>query len=106
MLFEFREYTCLPGKRDEWVKYMEEVVAPFQISKGVVITGMWVSETDPNLYYWIRRFVDETQRLQVYDAVYKHETWINVISPVVGSLIDRSKIHVTRMLPTPMSVIQ
>ena len=106
MLFEFREYSCLPGKRDTWVKYMEETIVPFQTSKGVVILGMWVSETDPDLYYWLRRFENEAERVRIYDAVYKSDIWVKEMGPAVGLLIDRTKIKVTRMLPTPMSVIQ
>ena len=33
--FELRRYRTKPGQRDNWVKYMEETVIPFQISKGM-----------------------------------------------------------------------
>ena len=105
MLYEFREYTCLPGKRDAWVTYMHEVVVPFQTSKGVVVIGMWTSETNPDVYYWMRRFQDEAERVRIYDAVYKNVTWVNDIGPVVGTFIDRSKIVVTRMNSTGQSII-
>ena len=32
--FELRQYRTQPGQRENWVKYMEETVIPFQISKG------------------------------------------------------------------------
>ena len=34
--FELRQYRTKPGQRENWVKYMDETVIPFQISKGMV----------------------------------------------------------------------
>jgi hypothetical protein len=106
MLFEFRHYTCKPGQRDAWVKYMEEVVIPFQSSKGMVILGSWVGEEDPNAYYWMRRFADDAEREQQYTAVYRSEAWTNEIGPKVPEMIDREAIKVTRMFATPKSAIR
>jgi hypothetical protein len=106
MLFELRTYECKPGKRDEWVKLMEEEIIPFQISKGMVIVGSFIAEEDEKTYIWIRRFVDEAEREQLYKAVYETDTWKNEISPRVGELLDRSAIKVTRIVPTPKSVIR
>ncbi len=106
MLFELRTYECKPGKRDEWVKLMEEEIIPFQTAKGMVVVGSFVVEQDDHTYIWIRRFVDEAEREQLYKAVYETDTWKNDISPRVGELLNREAIKVTRMLPTPKSVIQ
>lgn len=106
MLFELRTYECKPGKRDEWVKLMEEEIIPFQTSKGMVVVGSFIVEQDDHTYIWIRRFVDETEREQLYKAVYETDLWKNDISPRVGELLNREAIKVTRMVPTPKSVIQ
>ena len=39
MLFELRQYQCISGKRDEFVRYMEETLIPYQVSQGVVVVG-------------------------------------------------------------------
>ena len=39
-----------PGKRDELARYMEEVIIPFQVAKGMVVSGTFTGETDPDLY--------------------------------------------------------
>ena len=106
MLFELRTYECKPGKRDEWVKLMEEEIIPFQTSKGMVVVGSFIVEQDDHTYIWIRRFVDEAEREKLYSAVYETDTWKSDISPRVGELLNREAIKVTRMLPTPKSVIQ
>ncbi len=81
-------------------------MVPFQTSKGMVILGLWVSEIDPDLFYWMRRFASEDARKVVYDAVYKTDEWRNVFAPLVEEHLDRSKIKVTRMNPTTGSVMQ
>ena len=106
MFFEFRQYTMFPGKRAEWVKYMESVIIPFQASKGMVIVGSFVDEQDENVYYWIRRFRNEKERERLYKAVYETPEWKDVIGPKVGTMLDRKKIVVKRIAPTPKSIIE
>lgn len=104
--FELRTYKVFPGKMDAWVKLMEEEILPFQISKGMVITGMFQHETDGETYVWIRRFDSEEQRVALYKAVYETDHWKNDLSPRVGELLDRPKIVVTRLTATPKSTMQ
>jgi hypothetical protein len=106
MFFEFRHYRIKDGKRAEWVKYMEEVIIPFQISKGMVVVGSFVAEQEPDLFVWIRRFDSEEEREKLYKAVYESDQWINVIKPVTDTMLDRSRIVVTRLVPTSRSVIR
>jgi hypothetical protein len=105
MLFELRQYRALPGQRENWVRFMEEVIIPFQSSKGMVIAGSFVADEDPDLYVWIRGFADEAARKQLYQAVYESDRWKNEIAPRVPEMIDREKIVVTRLLPTPASAL-
>jgi hypothetical protein len=106
MLFELRQYRTKPGKRDEWVKLMDEVIIPYQVSKGMVVVCSFVGETEDDLYVWIRRFDSEAERERLYKAVYENEYWKNEMSPLVGDLIDRTKTVVSRLHPTPKSVIR
>ena len=106
MFFEFRQYTIAPGTRDEWVKYMESVIIPFQISKGMVVVGSFVDEEDENLYYWMRRFKNEKERERLYKKVYESDEWKNEIGPKAGEMLLREKIVVKRIVPTPRSVIE
>ena len=105
MFYELRQYRTKPGQRQKWVDFMEEVIIPFQVSKGMVIAGSFVGEEEDDLYIWMRRFDDEAQREALYEAVYGSDEWTNEIAPKVGELLDRDKIVVTRIEPTPKSVI-
>ena len=62
MFFELRQYRVKDGKREEWVRMMEEEIIPFQISQGMVVIGSFVGEQEDDLYVWIRRFEDEEDR--------------------------------------------
>jgi hypothetical protein len=105
MFFEVRNYRTHSGQRDNWVKYMEQTIIPFQTSKGMVIVGSFVGEEEQDLYVWIRRFESESERERLYEAVYKSDEWVNNIAPKIPEMLNRDKIVVTRVEPTAASVI-
>ena len=74
MFFELREYRIKDGKRDRWVKLMEEKVIPFQMSKGMVAVGSFVAVDEPDLYVWIRRFENEEEAERLYKKSMKAST--------------------------------
>jgi hypothetical protein len=106
MLFELRQYHTKPGQRDRWVKYMDEVIIPYQMSKGMVVVASFVAEGEGDLYVWIRRFDNEEERVRQYKEVYENDYWRNEVSPLVGEMIERSQNVITRLNPTPKSVIR
>ena len=104
--FELRQYRMRPGQRDAWRKLMDEELVPFQMSKGMVISGMFFGEEDRDLFVWLRRFESEEEREALYEAVYQSDHWKNVIGPRVPDMLEREKTVVTRLNPTPHSVIR
>ena len=106
MFFEFREYRTHPGQREAWVRFMEEVILPFQISKGMVVAGSFVGEEEDDLYVWIRRFDSEEERERLYQAVYDSDTWKNEIAPKIPEMMIRDRIKAVRLQPTPKSVLR
>jgi len=103
--YELRQYHVRPGKMNEWLKIMEEEIIPFQVSKGMVITGSFRGETDDSVYVWMRRFASEAERETLYKAVYESDRWKNEILPRVVPCLDRDKMVVTRIVPTPKSTV-
>ena len=104
--FELRTYRPQPGKMDGWVKIMEEMTIPFQVSKGMVICGSFRGETDDSVYVWIRRFESEDHRQAQYDAVYNSDWWKQNVDPIWQDYHRREDIVVTRLVPTPRSPVQ
>ena len=91
---------------DAWLKIMEEEIIPFQVGKGMVITGSFRGEDDESVYVWVRRFESEEQRASLYDAVYGSTEWTEGISPRLNDVLDREAMVVTRIEPTRMSILQ
>ena len=58
------------------------------------------------MYVWLRRFDSEAERERLYREVYQSDHWKQHLSPRVGELLDREQIVVTRLTPTPRSVIR
>jgi hypothetical protein len=106
MFFELRQYRIKAGQMERWVKFMDEVLIPFQASKGMIIVGSFVSPDEDDLYTWIRRFEDEADKERLYKAVYESDEWLNHYKPIVGEMNDREKIKVTRLEPTARSIIR
>jgi len=106
MFFEFRQYRIRDGRMQEFVDLMENTIIPMQISKGMVVAGSFTCPDEDDMYIWIRRFDSEEQRKELYEAVYESPEWKNDIAPSVGELMDREKIKVTRISPTPKSVLR
>ncbi len=104
--YEIRQYEIRPGKMAEWLKLFNEVVLPFQMSKGMVVPGVFSGEADDTMFFWMRRFDDEAHRVKLYAAVYESPEWKNDISPLVGECIDRSTIISNRVVPAAMSILQ
>jgi NIPSNAP protein len=106
MFFELRQYSILPGKKDAWVRMMEDEIIPFQQSQGMVIVGSFTGEEDESVYVWIRRFDSEEERERLYEAVYQSDHWKNDIGPRIPALMDRDKINVQRIEPTRLSTLR
>lgn len=106
VFYELRQYQIQPGKMDEWIALMEEVIIPFQVANGMVIVGSFRGETDDNLYVWLRRFDSEEDRERLYRNVYGSDKWRSDIQPRVSQLMDTSSVNVQRIVPTSRSVVR
>jgi len=121
--FELRIYQVQPGKMQEWLAFMEEVVIPFQVKQGMVIHGSFTMDSTDEFslrdgervmdstqkgetYVWIRRFESTEQKEKLYEAVYESEEWVSNIGPRVGTLIDRNSIVVHNLSATALSVMK
>ncbi|MEO1687434.1 MAG: hypothetical protein AAFU61_05975 [Pseudomonadota bacterium] len=58
------------------------------------------------MWVWLRRFESEAERERLYEAVYQSEEWKTHFAPRIGELMDREKMVVERLVPTPHSVLR
>jgi hypothetical protein len=106
MFFELRQYRMHPGQRDNWVRFMEDVIIPFQTEKGMTIVGSFVSQDEDDLDVWIRRFESEAERERLYQEVYQSDHWKTEIAPKIPEMMDRDRMKVTRVEPTGASTMR
>ena len=104
--YELRQYKVRNGQMENWLKVMQEEIIPFQVAKGMVISGSFRGEEDESIYVWIRRFENDEKRKELYSAVYESDVWKNEISPRLSSMLDRDAMVVTRLSPTELSILQ
>lgn len=105
MFFELRVYPLHPGKAAEFVRLMDEVVIPYQLSNGMTILASFLNDAG-DTYVWIRRFADEAEKDRLYDAVYNNDYWRDDIAPKLPDLMDSGGIEVTVLRATPRSFMQ
>ncbi|MCP5076011.1 MAG: NIPSNAP family containing protein [Rhodobacteraceae bacterium] len=104
--YELRQYVVRPGKMEAWLKLMEEEIISRQTAVGMIISGSFRGEEDDSVYVWLRRFESEAERERLYKEFYESDVWVNELTDQVGQLIEREKIMVQRIVPTPLSVLK
>ena len=104
MFFELRQYKTRPGKRDAWIKIMEEKIIPFHVSNGVVVSGSFTGRDDSDTYIWLRRFDSQEQRDTFTKTIAESEYWQKEVVPSF-KMLDREAMVVTALEPTALSVI-
>jgi len=106
MFFELRQYSIKEGQMERWVKWMDEVLIPYQVSNGMVVVGSWFA-SEENQYIWIRRFESEAERERLYAEVYENDYWRLEAKPLVDEMLDRDKgLTITRMQASPLSILR
>ncbi len=104
--YEIRQYEVRPGKMADWVKMFNTEILPYQVSKGMVIAGVFQGEEDDTVFFWMRRFESEADRERLYAAVYEDSHWKEQLAPRVAKLINRETIICNRVVPLEMSVLK
>lgn len=105
MLFELRQYRARPGKRDEFVRFVEEEIFPYRASFGETVVGSWVAEDDPDVFIWMRRFDDRAHYERYLAAQRAEGRWESYFLPRIDELMFRDQNVTTWMTATPRSPI-
>jgi len=106
VIYELRQYKVKKGKMKQWLKLMDEQIAPFQISQGMAIPAQFTALKEKDLYVWLRRFRNEAERKRLYRKVYESDHWKTVLAPRIDAVLHMSKIVVTDLAPTLSSILQ
>ncbi len=103
MIYELREYRIKPGCLEEFVRFMDEELLPFQAGQGATVVGSFTVPGDPGRYVWIRAFADEKERERVCQAIYGSAEWEERLLPKAAALSERSAARITPLESIPGS---
>jgi quinol monooxygenase YgiN len=74
-IVELRQYTMVPGKRDELIGLFEDRFIESQEAAGIRIAATFRDLGDPDRFVWVRGFEDMRQRHDALAAFYYGPVW-------------------------------
>ena len=104
MHYEIRREQAKPGRFDDLVACMDDLVIPLHQDKGMTVVGTFV-DADGG-FLWLRRFADDAEREAVVDAVHRDPRWEQEIGPAVRALLAEDGSTTTALSPTARSALR
>ena len=74
-ILELRQYTMVPGRRDDFVELFDREFVETQEALGMEVVGQFIDLDRPDRYVWIRRFPDMEARKAALEAFYSGPVW-------------------------------
>lgn len=74
-ILELRQYTMVPGRRDDFVELFDREFVETQEALGMEVVGQFTDLDRPDRYVWIRRFADMEARKAALEAFYSGPVW-------------------------------
>ncbi|MEU0466168.1 NIPSNAP family protein [Amycolatopsis sp. NPDC006131] len=88
-LFELRQYTLHPGRRDELVALFDREFVESQAEVGMRVYGQFHDLDDPDRFVWIRGFPDASRRAESLAAFYdRHPAWLAHREAANATMVD------------------
>ena len=75
-LFELRNYSTRPGRRDALVDLFERHFLDAYEAAGARVVGTFMNQRDPDRWVWIRAFADNRARGEALDGFYRSPEWL------------------------------
>jgi hypothetical protein len=98
VIFELRQYTLRPGRRDELIELFErELIAP-QEEAGMRILGQFRDLDDPDRFVWMRSFPDMEARLDALSRFYGGPIWKAHRDAANATMIDSDDVLLLRLV--------
>ncbi|MBT2234106.1 NIPSNAP family protein [Nonomuraea sp. NEAU-A123] len=101
MIYEFRNYTLRPGRRDTLIELFEREFIEGQEAAGMGVAGQFRDLDDPNMYPWMRKFPDMEARRAALTAFYSGPIWKANRDAANATLLDSDNVLLLRPAPVP-----
>jgi hypothetical protein len=74
-VFELRQYTLHPGKREQLIELFDQHLLDGQEACGIRVLGQFRDADDPDRFVWVRAFRDMPARAQALQRFYGGPLW-------------------------------
>src|SRR4051812_34279248 len=101
MIYEFRNYTLRPGRRDTLIELFEREFVEGQEAAGMGVVGQFRDLDDPNMYPWMRKFTDMEARRAALTAFYGGPVWKANRDAANATMLDSDNVLLLRPAPVP-----
>ncbi|MGW4588746.1 putative quinol monooxygenase [Amycolatopsis thermoflava] len=99
-LFELRQYTLHPGRRDELIALFDNEFVESQAEAGMRVYGQFRDLDEPDRFVWIRGFPDASRRATSLAAFYeRHPAWLAHREAANATMMDSDDV----LLLTPVT---
>jgi hypothetical protein len=101
-VFELRQYTLKPGRREDLIAVFEREFVEGQEVEGMCILGTFRDLDRDDRFVWVRGFRDMDERMQALTAFYSGPVWKTNSAEANDTMIDVDDVLLLRPL-TPVS---
>jgi len=91
-VFELRQYTLRPGRRDDLIELFDREFVETQEAVGIRVIGQFRDVDDPDRFVWIRAFEDMESRRRALEAFYGGPVWAAHRDAANATMIDSSDV--------------
>lgn len=96
MVFELRQYTLHPGRRDELIELFEREFIEPQEDLGINLIGLFRDAANPDRFVWIRGFADMEVRRKALETFYAGPTWKQHRDAANATMLDSDNVLLLR----------
>jgi len=96
-VFELRQYTLHPGKRDTLIDLFDRELVETQESAGMRVIGQFRDLGDPDRFVWFRGFPDMIRRKEALTSFYSDTTWRTHRDVANATMIDSDNVLLLRL---------
>jgi hypothetical protein len=97
-VFELRQYTLHPGKRDTLIELFEREFLDTQEAAGIRVIGQFRDVNDPDRFVWFRGFPDMEQRTAALERFYGGDVWKTHRDAANATMIDSDDVLLLRLV--------
>lgn len=96
MIYELRQYTLWPGKRDTLIELFDREFLESQEATGMRVDGQFRDEDRPDRFVWVRSFPDMARRAAALAAFYGGPVWQAHRDAANATMIDSDDVLLLR----------